>query len=103
MNAIYPDREVLLADIAQAYRETILALYDLGCRHLKLDDCTWGCWWTKNYWQSRTNDEYDTQKLQELYLRLNNSALVDLPNDLHVTTHVCRGNYHSTWAASGRL
>lgn len=55
----------------------------------------------KNYWQSRTNDEYDTQKLQELYLRLNNSALVDLPNDLHVTTHVCRGNYHSTWAASG--
>ncbi|MFN6650359.1 5-methyltetrahydropteroyltriglutamate--homocysteine S-methyltransferase [Enterococcus gallinarum] len=101
VNAIYPDREVLLADIAQAYRETILALYDLGCRHLKLDDCTWGMLVDKNYWQSRTNDEYDTQKIQELYLRLNNSALVDLPNDLHVTTHVCRGNYHSTWAASG--
>ena len=44
---------------------------------------------------------YDVQELQNLYLRLNNDAIANLPEDLVVTTHVCRGNYHSTWATSG--
>ncbi|OJG85659.1 hypothetical protein RV15_GL002535 [Enterococcus silesiacus] len=101
VNEFYPDRELLYQDIAKAYRETILALYDLGCRDIKLDDCTWGMLVDKNFWTTMTNGEYDTQALQELYLRLNNDAIVDLPEDLHVTTHVCRGNYHSTWATSG--
>jgi 5-methyltetrahydropteroyltriglutamate--homocysteine methyltransferase len=101
LNDFYPDREVLYQDIAKAYRETILALYDLGCRDVKLDDCTWGMLVDKGFWQTMTNGDYDTQKLQDLYLRLNNAAIADLPEDLHVTTHVCRGNYHSTWATSG--
>ena len=41
------------------------------------------------------------EQLQKLYLKLNNEAIADLPADLVVTTHVCRGNYHSTWASSG--
>lgn len=101
VDEFYPDREAFYQDIAKAYRETILALYDLGCRDVKLDDCTWGMLVDKNFWTTMTNGEYDTQALQELYLRLNNDAIVDLPEDLHVTTHVCRGNYHSTWATSG--
>ncbi|MDA9472941.1 5-methyltetrahydropteroyltriglutamate--homocysteine S-methyltransferase [Enterococcus sp. 5H] len=101
LNEFYPDREVLYQDIAKAYRETILALYELGCRDIKLDDCTWGMLVDKNFWETMTNGAYDTQHLQELYLRLNNDAVAELPEDLHVTTHVCRGNYHSTWATSG--
>lgn len=101
VNEFYPDRERLYQDIAKAYRETILALYDLGCRDIKLDDCTWGMLVDKNFWTTMTNGEYDTQALQELYLRINNAGIADLPEDLHVTTHVCRGNYHSTWATSG--
>lgn len=101
VNEFYPDREELYQDIATAYRETILALYDLGCRDIKLDDCTWGMLVDKNFWQTMTNGEYDTQAIQDFYLRLNNDALVDLPEDLHITTHICRGNYHSTWATSG--
>jgi 5-methyltetrahydropteroyltriglutamate--homocysteine methyltransferase len=100
VNEIYPDREELFTDIGQAYRETILALYELGCRHIKLDDCTWGMLVDQSFWKLMAG-EFDVQKLQALYLRLNNSALVDLPKDLHVTTHICRGNYHSTWASSG--
>lgn len=47
------------------------------------------------------NGEYDVDKLQEIYLELNNNAIKDLPEDLIINTHVCRGNYHSTWATSG--
>lgn len=101
VNEFYPDREELYRDIATAYRETILALYDLGCRDIKLDDCTWGMLVDKNFWETMTNGDYDTQALQDFYLRLNNEAIVNLPEDLHITTHVCRGNYHSTWATSG--
>lgn len=97
----YADRSELYQDIAQAYRETILELYNLGCRNVKLDDCTWGMLVDKGYWQNMTNEDYDIQEIQALYLKLNNAALKDLPVDLHVTTHVCRGNYHSTFAASG--
>lgn len=97
----YSDRNDLYQDIAQAYRETILELYNLGCRNVKLDDCTWGMLVDKGFWQNMTNEDYDTQEIQEQYLQLNNAALKDLPEDLHVTTHICRGNYHSTFATSG--
>ncbi|MGY3766293.1 5-methyltetrahydropteroyltriglutamate--homocysteine S-methyltransferase [Vagococcus vulneris] len=101
VNQIYPDRNKLYHDISAAYRDTLLTLYKLGCRHIKLDDCTWGMLVDKDFWQTMTNDDYDTSELQELYLQLNNQTIRDLPEDLAVTTHICRGNYHSTWATSG--
>lgn len=101
VDRFYPDREVLFEDIGRAYREMILALYTLGCRQIKLDDCTWGMLVDQNFWQTMTNGSFDPTALQEIYVELNNRALVDLPEDLHVTTHICRGNYHSTWATSG--
>ena len=100
-DAVYPDREELYRDISTAYRQAILAFYELGCRNLQLDDCTWGMLCDKNFWNAMAGEGYDVQALQDLYLRLNNDAIADLPADLTVTTHVCRGNYHSTWATSG--
>lgn len=97
----YPNREKLYEDIALSYRKIILALYDLGCREIKLDDCTWGMLVDQKFWTTMTNGVYETQMLQELYLRLNNEAIYNLPKDLRITIHVCRGNYHSTWATSG--
>ena len=44
---------------------------------------------------------FDREALENTYLKLNNDAIADLPDDLTVTTHICRGNYHSTWAAKG--
>ncbi|KAF1297536.1 5-methyltetrahydropteroyltriglutamate--homocysteine methyltransferase [Enterococcus sp. JM4C] len=101
VDRIYPDRNELYKDIAAAYRETILALYELGCRDVKLDDCTWGMLADKNYWKARNNETLSIDDLQQLYLDLNNNGIADLPEDLHITTHICRGNYHSTWATSG--
>lgn len=101
INEVYPNREELYHDIAEAYHKTILALYDLGCRDLKLDDCTWGMLCDTNFWSTMAGDAYNPEALKKLYLRLNNDALRGLPSDLKLSTHICRGNYHSTWAASG--
>ena len=51
--------------------------------------------------KNQAGGEADVKSLQKLYLRLNNSAIAELPADLVINTHVCRGNYHSTWATSG--
>lgn len=97
----YSDREELYRDISGAYHKAILAFYDLGCRNIQLDDCTWGMLCDQNFWSTMAGEGYDVQELKNLYLCLNNEAIKDLPADLIVTTHVCRGNYHSTWASSG--
>ena len=97
---IYPDRDILIEDIAAAYQTVIKDLYAAGCRNVQLDDCTWGMLVDENYWASR-NDNVSVEELSRLYVTLNNKAIMDLPEDLRVTTHVCRGNYHSTWASSG--
>ncbi len=99
--AVYPDLEELIQDIAQAYRTVIRDLYDAGCRNIQLDDCTWGMFCDKNYWEARQKDFVSLEEEAAKYLRLNNLALENAPEDLVLTTHVCRGNYHSTWASSG--
>ena len=78
-----------------------LALYEAGCRDLKLDDCTWGMVVDDDFWSLMAGAGFDRESLQATYLKLNNEAIKDLPADLRVSTHVCRGNYHSTWAAKG--
>ena len=97
----YPNQEELVQDIGKAYHDLILALYDAGCRDVKIDDCTWGMVVDGDFWQEMTNGEFNRDALQDLYLTLNNAAITDLPSDLRISTHICRGNYHSTWAAKG--
>lgn len=101
LNTVYPDREEACQDLIRAYHDFILALYDEGCRNLQLDDCTWGMLCDIKYWKNQSGGETNVQSLQELYLRLTNASIADLPKDLIINTHVCRGNYHSTWATSG--
>lgn len=100
-NRIYPDPDELLSDIAAAYHTVVRDLYAEGCRNLQLDDCTWGMFCDPRYWQARQNGSEGSKELAQLYLKVNNLVLEGLPNDLTVNTHVCRGNYHSTWASSG--
>lgn len=101
LKQVYDNQDDLIADIGQAYHDLILALYDEGCRDVKIDDCTWGMVVDHDFWQDMTNGDFDLDELQDIYLQLNNAALTDLPADLRISTHVCRGNYHSTWAAKG--
>src|SRR5699024_10592425 len=98
--AFYPDTEELIEDIAAAYRTFIKELYEAGCRNFQMDDCTWGMLGDENYWKSR-NDNVSVEDLSRQFVTLNNKAIENHPADLTITTHVCRGNYHSTWASSG--
>lgn len=98
---VYPDGGQLEHDIAAAYRQVILDLYAAGCRNVQLDDCTWGMIVDGDYWKSKMNANFSLETDAERYLRVNNLALENLPDDLVVNTHVCRGNYHSTYACRG--
>lgn len=100
-NAFYANEDKLVNDIAGAYHTVILDLYAAGCRNVQLDDCTWGMFCDANFWANVPNAEEVRKNQSELYIKVNNLAITNLPEDLVVTTHVCRGNYHSTWASSG--
>lgn len=98
---IYPNLDELIQDIAAAYRQVIKDLYNAGCRNIQLDDCTWGMFCDDKYWQSRQGQNTTLEKEATKYLNVNNLAIINEYDDLVITTHVCRGNYHSTWASSG--
>ena len=98
---VYPDHEQLLQDIAAAYRTVIADLYAAGCRSIQFDDCTWGMLCDPSYQSFLAETNTKPEDVANEYLRLNNLALDGRPADLAFTTHVCRGNYHSTWASRG--
>lgn len=89
------------AAIQQVYHDEILALYAAGARTIQLDDCTWGMLVDPHFGALMAGHDVSVADLKTLYLTLNNGALADLPADLVINTHVCRGNYHSDWAATG--
>lgn len=97
----YKSQEELVDDIAAAYRTVIKDLYSAGCRNIQFDDCTWGMFCDRKYWEARQGKSVDIDELMNLYLTVNNKAISGKPEDLVLTTHVCRGNYHSTWASEG--
>ena len=99
--SFYPNLEDLIQDIAAAYRKVISDLYAEGCRSIQFDDCTWGMFCDEKYWAARQKGNVPFEGEAEKYLRINNLALEGHPKDLVIATHVCRGNYHSTYAASG--
>lgn len=97
----YPDFDELVEDIAAAYRTVIKDLYDAGCRNIQFDDCTWGMIVDDNFWKAMAGTGLTLESEATKYLRINNLALAWKPEDLTITTHVCRGNYHSTYASEG--
>ncbi len=97
---IYADDEELIIDIAAAYRRVIADLYAAGCRNIQLDDCTWGVL-VANGSVERYGKGADLDAIKAKLLRVNNLALKGKPDDLVINTHICRGNYHSTYFSSG--
>lgn len=96
---IYTDIEEYANDVIAAYRDAIKAFYDAGCRYLQLDDVYIAGLSSDTipFNDSKLTREY----LIDLALRVANGVLEDKPEDLVVTTHLCRGNYQSTWAFEG--
>lgn len=101
LRRVYPTDEELADDLVAAYRTVIADLYAAGCRSLQLDDCTWGIWCDTNFAAANNLSEADVERVCRLSVDINNAVIADQPDDLVVTTHVCRGNYQSTYAFEG--
>ena len=99
--AAYPDPDLFWEDLSAAYRAQVQGVYELGCRYLQLDDTSLAY---VNDPAQRAHIEQiggDPDHLHEQYIANINRALADKPEDLVVTTHLCRGNNQSMWAAEG--
>jgi 5-methyltetrahydropteroyltriglutamate--homocysteine methyltransferase len=97
----YPNKEDLYNDLVHAYKKAFKAFYEAGCRNIQMDEVVWAVLCDKNYRENAAKEEIDLDALAKEYVELNNRILADKPEDLIVTTHVCRGNYRSTWHYSG--
>jgi 5-methyltetrahydropteroyltriglutamate--homocysteine methyltransferase len=97
----YPDLDRFFDDLAACYRDEIAALYGAGCRYLQLDDTNLAYLCDPVMRQGAVDRGDDPDELPRAYAQLINAALADRPADLTVGIHLCRGNYRSTWFASG--
>jgi 5-methyltetrahydropteroyltriglutamate--homocysteine methyltransferase len=99
--ATYPRREEMFADLGQAYRKALHAFADAGCRYLQLDEVFIAMLCDERYRQQMKDRGDDPDALGPLYADLINTAIADIPADMTVTMHLCRGNYKSTFMGSG--
>ncbi|HEY5897569.1 MAG TPA: 5-methyltetrahydropteroyltriglutamate--homocysteine S-methyltransferase [Burkholderiales bacterium] len=97
----YPNLDSFWADLTQAYREEIADLYKAGCRYLQIDDTTIAMWGDPKVQEQFKKLGDDPKKDAELYTAAVNAAIRDVPDDMTVAIHTCRGNFKSTWLASG--
>lgn len=97
----YADRDAYVDDLVQAYRDAIAAYYEAGCRYLQFDDTAWAYLCSDVELEKAAARGIRTEGLAEHYASLLNRVLEGKPDDLTVTTHVCRGNFRSTWISSG--
>jgi 5-methyltetrahydropteroyltriglutamate--homocysteine methyltransferase len=99
--AVYPDEEAFWADLSAAYAAQVQGIAAQGCTYLQFDDTSLAY---LNDPQQRAELEAqgrDAEHLHERYIRQINAALADRPAGLTVTTHMCRGNFRSSWVAEG--
>jgi 5-methyltetrahydropteroyltriglutamate--homocysteine methyltransferase len=98
---LYPDLDGFWSDLAAAYREEVRRLGELGCTYLQFDDTSLA------YLNDPRQREHvreiggDPEHQHEAYIRHINEALAERPRGMAVTTHMCRGNFRSSWVAEG--
>lgn len=97
----YEADDELIQDIGTAYQEVIAQFYEAGCRNLQFDDCTWGAIVGDAAKQRYKSLGLDIEDVKAQLLKVNNLALEKKPEDMVITSHICRGNYHSTFFTSG--
>jgi 5-methyltetrahydropteroyltriglutamate--homocysteine methyltransferase len=99
--SVYPELDAFWADLVAAYREEVRRLGELGCTYLQFDDTSLA------YMNDPHQREYigsiggDSEHQHLDYIRHINEALAHRPEGMSVTTHACRGNFRSSWAAEG--
>src|SRR5829696_3230115 len=88
-------------DVGAAYNKAVHAFYDAGCRYLQLDDISFAYLCDPNQREMLRERGDDPEKQPEIYAGMVREALKDKPDDLAITMHLCRGNFRSTFIASG--
>jgi len=99
--SIYPDRDGFFHDLGQAYKQAVKGFYDAGCRYLQFDDTVWAYLCSQEELSKARERMSNVDQLQDIYARVINAALEGKPADMTITTHVCRGNFRSTWISEG--
>jgi 5-methyltetrahydropteroyltriglutamate--homocysteine methyltransferase len=98
---VYPELDAFWADLTAAYREQVRRVGELGCTYLQVDDTSLA------YMNDPHQREYiasiggDPERQHVEYIHHINEALAGRPEGMSVTTHMCRGNFRSSWAAEG--
>ena len=99
---IYGTEEAFADDVVKAYSKFVAEIYAAGCRNLQFDDCVWGGMVNPKLAVALTGRSgQQLEEYKKLILDLNNRVVTLAPTDLIINTHVCRGNYHSTFFSSG--
>jgi 5-methyltetrahydropteroyltriglutamate--homocysteine methyltransferase len=98
---VYPNLDWFFDDLGQAYKKAVRAFADAGCRYLQLDEVFIAMLCDPKYRQQMTDRGDDPDYLGPLYGDLINVAISDIPPDMTVTMHLCRGNYKSTFMGEG--
>jgi 5-methyltetrahydropteroyltriglutamate--homocysteine methyltransferase len=98
---LYPDLDELFDDLGKAYATAVRTFYEAGCRYLQFDDTIWAFLCSeKERAQSRQRGD-NPDELPAAYAKMINQALAAKPADMAITTHICRGNFRSTWISEG--
>jgi 5-methyltetrahydropteroyltriglutamate--homocysteine methyltransferase len=98
---IYPKLDVFFDDLGQAYKKAVRAFAEAGCRYLQLDEVFIAMLCDPKYRQAMKDRGDNPEQLGELYGDLINTAMSDIPSDMTITMHMCRGNYKSTYMGAG--
>jgi 5-methyltetrahydropteroyltriglutamate--homocysteine methyltransferase len=99
--SVYPDRDRFWSDLTAAYAEEVRRLGELGCTYLQFDDTSLAYLNDPRQRQMMAERGEDAEHLHESYIRHINEALAGRPDGMTVTTHMCRGNFRSSWVAEG--
>jgi len=99
--AVYPRLEDFYGDLARVYAQEIDNLGALGCTYLQLDDTSLAYLNDPRQRAMIANQGGDPESQHEIYIDIINRAVVNKPAGMTITTHLCRGNFRSSWAASG--
>ncbi len=98
---IYPDLDEFFADLGQAYKGAVNAFAEAGCRYLQLDETNFTYLCDQSQRQMVIDRGEDPDPMPEIYAGLVNTAISEIPDDMAITMHLCRGNFRSTWIAQG--
>jgi 5-methyltetrahydropteroyltriglutamate--homocysteine methyltransferase len=99
--AVYPDEDSFWDALSAAYRQQVQGIAAQGCTYLQLDDTSLAYLNDPNQRAELAAQGRDAEHQHERYIRQINAALAGRPDTLTVTTHMCRGNFRSSWVAEG--